>query len=470
MEQPEDQLSGVQGVDAAERSAVVLGSGLAGIWIARVLADHFDRVTIVERDRLPAAPEHRPGVPQDRQYHILLRRGLQIMDELFPRARPALLQAGAVELDQINDVKTKFRGAWLSRYPSGEILLGCSRILLETTLRQRLQDHPQVHIRDGVQVTGLVAAENQGRVTGVRIQQRDGPARGTEETVHADFVVDATGRRSPAPQWLAALGYAQPEETVIDPHLGYVSRYYRQPAQRSSEWQMMYILPDPPDGTRGGLIFPQEDDAWVVMMAGTNKDYPPTDEAGFDAFARSLDPQFAQIIETAEPISPIYGYRRTANRWRHYEALSRWPDGFIVVGDAFCGFNPVYGQGMTVAAMTAVALAAAVEKEGKRLRPGFAAAFQKRVAKVTKPVWLLATGADLSYPESEGGGEQATLADRFAYWYTDKVMDTVPDDERVRRLFLDVNHLLRPATDLMRPIILWRVLRHSWRTNGSGRA
>jgi 2-polyprenyl-6-methoxyphenol hydroxylase-like FAD-dependent oxidoreductase len=455
-----------QKLQPGRRTAIVLGGSIAGIWMARALTDHFARVIVVERDELPTHAAHRPGAPQDKQYHILLRRGLQIMEDLFPAARAALLEAGAIQFDQINDVRTKFQGQWLSQYPSGELMLACSRVLLEATLRQQLRRYPQIEMVDGVEVTGLLADEQRRRITGARIRHRRGAERGMEMTLPADFVVDATGRRSRTPQWLASLGYPHPEETVIDAHLGYVSRYYRQPAGRVTQWKMMYILPNPPHGTRSGLIFPQENNTWVVMMAGANNDHPPTDESGFNAFARSVDPLFHEVLQTAEPTSAIYGYRRTENRWRHYEAISPWPDGFAVVGDAFCGFNPVYGQGMTVAAMTAVALGQQLANAGENLR-GLAARFQAEVARVTKPVWLITSGADLAYPKTEGTTGKKRLGDRVAYWYTRKVMDAVPHEERVRRVFLDVNHLLRPATDLFMPGVLWPVLRHSLRRDPS---
>lgn len=452
----------VQQNSTSTPSAVVLGGSLAGIWTARVLVDHFSQVTIVERDELPATPEYRPGVPQARQYHILLRKGLQIMQQLFPGVDQEVLAAGGVQFDEIEAVKTRFRGQWLPQYPSGNRLLSCSRIMLEATLREHLRQYPRVKVVDGAEVIGLTTDAAGQRVTGVRIRRRHGPDTGTESKIPADFVVDATGRNSHAPDWLDNLGYPTPEETVINPYLGYVSRRYRQPAQRSPDWQMMYILSDPPDQTRAGLIFPEENDTWVVMMAGANKDYPPTDEEGFDAYARSLDPEFYAALQSAEPLTRPYGYRQTANRWRHYESLSRRPDGFVVVGDAFCSFNPVYGQGMTVSAMTAVALGDELCQVENDLR-GVAGRIQARVAEVTRPVWLLTTGADLEWPLTNGATQPKSLADRFGYWYIDRVMDAVPHDEQVRRAFLDVNHLVRPATDLFAPGIAWRVFRHAMR-------
>jgi len=172
-------------------------------------------------------------------------------------------------------------------------------------LRQQLRRYQQVAIVDGAEVSGLIADERRQRIVGAQIRYRRGERRGTQQALKADFVIDATGRNSRAPQWLSELGYPRPEETVINPFLGYVSRYYRRSEERSASWQMMYILPEPPDGTRSGLIFPQENDTWVVMMAGANKDYPPTDDAGFDTFARSVDPQYYKVLQTAEPITPM---------------------------------------------------------------------------------------------------------------------------------------------------------------------
>ncbi|MFW6184628.1 MAG: 2-polyprenyl-6-methoxyphenol hydroxylase-like oxidoreductase, partial [Chloroflexota bacterium] len=274
-------------------------------------------------------------------------------------------------------------------------------------------------------------------------------------------MIDATGRNSRAPQWLAELGYPAPKETVINPYLGYASRRYRKPQRTAGDWEMMGIMANPPEETRFGLILPEENNTWVVLLAGANKDYPPTDEDGFEAFARSLDRDFYRAISDAEPLSPIYGYRRTKNRWRHYENLEPWPEGFAVVGDAFSAFNPIYGQGTTVSAMTAAALDEQL-REARGNMTGFAARFQRQVARVTRPVWLLTTGTDLAWPGTEGGSGKS-LGDRLTYWYTDLVMDAIPYDDRVRRAFLDVNHLLLPATALFAPDILWRVVRHALR-------
>lgn len=220
---------------------------------------------------------------------------------------------------------------------------------------------------------------------------------------------------------------------------------------------MLLITATPPHDPRGGLIFPEENDVWVVMMAGANKDYPPTDEAGFDAFARSLGPAFYAAVQAAEALGKPIGYRGTDSRWRHYEKLARWPERFVVLGDALCGFNPVYGQGMTVAALSAVALGDAIRRNSDRL-DGVAPRAQRAFGQVTQGAWLLATGADLDWPETVGGERSNGLADRLGRWYIDKVLEAVASDRQVRMAFNEVNQLVKPVNSLFAPRILARVL------------
>jgi 2-polyprenyl-6-methoxyphenol hydroxylase-like FAD-dependent oxidoreductase len=440
------------------RTALILGASIAGLWTARVLADHFDQVLLLDRDHLPDGPETRPGTPQARQYHLLLLRGLQLLRAYFPGLEEELVAAGAIPFDMTRDVKVRMRGTWLRQFPSGQQHLSCSRLLLEAAMRRRLRQHERIRFVEGVEVVGINANEDRTRITGVQFRRRAGDGSPDDtETVPGDLIVDALGRRSPAPEWLAGLNYAPPEETVVDSFLGYVTRRYRQPAAFEPGWRMLLIGATPPDDPRGGLIFPEENGTWGVMMAGANKDYPPTDEAGFDAFARSLGPEFYGAVQAAEPISKPIGYRGTDSRWRHYEKLAHWPARLVVLGDAFCGFNPVYGQGMTVAALSAVALGEELSRTDGEL-DGVAQRAERAFAKVTEGAWLLATGADLEWPETVGGDGNNRLADRFGRWYIDRLLNVIGRDESVRIAFNEVNQLVKPATSLFAPGIVWRVL------------
>jgi len=440
------------------RTALVLGASMAGLWTARVLADQFDQVLIIERDRLPDSATPRAGAPQARQYHILLLRGLQIMRDLFPGLEQELIAGGAVPFDVTGDVRLRSRGKWLPQFPSGQQLLSCSRLLLEAAMRRRLRQDARIRFVEGVEVTGLETDVAHTTVTGVRVRRRgDAAAQPGEETLHGALVVDALGRRSPTPEWLVDLGYTPPEETVVDSFLGYVTRRYQAPASFQADWRMMLITATPPHDPRGGLIFPEENGVWVVMMAGANKVYPPTDEDGFNEFARSLGPEYYAAVQAAEPISSPIGYRGTDSRWRHYEKLERWPERYVVLGDAFCGFNPIYGQGMTVAALSALALGEEIAHSQGKL-DGVARRAERAFGKLTAGAWLLATGADLEWPGTVGGDRSNGLSDRFGRWYIDKVLDAVAVDPRVRIAFNEVNQLVSPVTRLFAPDILWRVL------------
>lgn len=436
------------------QQAVVIGGSFAGLWTARVLADHFEQVTILERDVLPDGPQSRSGVPQDQHVHVLLRRGASIMGRLFPNIEEELLAVGAKKVDLTQDSAVYLRKRWLQQYESGYYTYACSRIMLESILRRRVQALPNVDIRGGAQVKGLLAEE--GRVAGVKAVFKDG---GGETAVSADFVADASGRRSKAPDWLAELGYQQPKETVIDSRLGYAGRRFKKPTNETFDWEMMLVVAAPGYQKEGGLIYTEEDGIWMVMLAGVLGEYPPTDEAEFMDYAKKVHPKFYESISNAEPTGKIIGYRQTENRMRHYEAFTKWPDRFVIVGDAACAFNPVYGQGISVGAMAAEALGERLAKSNGTL-DGVAWQFQKSYPKIVGPAWLLATSADLDWL---GGDENADLPARFASWYFPKMFDALPEDRVIAHTFTEVQNLTKPPTALFAPKVAWRVYKY-WRS------
>lgn len=435
--------------------AIVMGGSIAGLWTARVLADHFDEVVIVERDQLPNDPVPRAGVPQARQYHILLLRGLTLLDELFPSLRDDLISAGAIELDVTEDVQSRSRGRWLERFRSGQTLLSCSRLLLEATMRAHLRRNPVIRWMEGTEVIGLHSDDDGQTVAGPIVKKKES---NQEERILADLIVDTLGRRSPTPDWLAQLGYQRPEVSNVNSFLGYVTRRYQIPDGWQADWKMLLLFGSAPDEPRGGLIFPEENNVWVVMMAGANKDYPPTDDEGFREYARSLGPEFFEAVEAAEPISKAYGYRGTDSNWHHYEKMEHWPERFVVLGDALCAFNPIYGQGMTVSALSAVALGEEIARSNGNL-DGLAKRAQRAVAAETADAWLLATGADVGWPETVGAESDSGLASRFGRWYIDHLLAASGNDRTLRLAFLDVNQLIKPAGSLFAPGLMLRVLR-----------
>lgn len=439
------------------RRAIVIGGSLSGLLASRVLADYFDRVTLLERDRYPTDPEPRCGVSQVRHAHLLLTRGKQILEHLFPGLSVEMVKNGASVVEIAKELAVLSYYGWRVRYHGGPTVLTFTRPLLDWCIRRRLVENTPIRLVDGGRVTDLVADAERNHVTGVRCRFSD-DSRG-QQVLHAELVVDASGRFSRTPEWLSALGYDRPKETVVDPFLGYASRLYKPPASFQADWTALLIMGKPPDKTRGGVLLPVEGGRWLVTLAGIGKDYPPIDEVGFLEFARTLRSSILhKAIKDARPLSSIVSYRATENRRRHYESLVRWPGRFVVLGDAVCAFNPIYAQGMSVVALGAMTLAQCLRKQDLHSgnSTGFARRFQQELAKVNAMPWLMATGDDFRWPLTEGG--RPGLLTRFMHRYLDAVIALATEHPEVDRLLSQVLHLLAPPRVLLHPRIAIRVL------------
>lgn len=435
--------------------AVVIGAGIAGLLAARVLGDHFEAVTIVDRDHLPQEASPRAGVPQASHLHGLLARGHAILEQLFPGLDAELAATGAPLVDWTQDCRWFSFGGWKPHFPSGILTRTSSRSRLEWTIRRRLEARERVRIVEQHDVLALLATADGMGVAGVLARQRGWPNDPTTELC-ADLIVDASGRDSHAPDWLARLGYPRPPETVVNASLGYASRLYAPPSDWTADWRVLAMVATPPAGKRGGVIQTIEGNRWMVTLSGAAHDYPPTDEAGFLTFARSLpSPELYRALAQAEPLSPIRSYRRTENRLRHYERVGRWPAGFVVLGDAACSLNPIYAQGMTVAALGALALDRALRRPG--LTPARRSRrFQQDLARVHATPWLLATAEDFRHPTVEG--TRPTPAVQLMHWYIDRLQVAACDSPAVHRALIEVLNLCRPPIGLVTPALLAQAL------------
>lgn len=386
--------------------AVVIGSGIAGLAAARVLTEHFAQVTIIERDRLPDAPQFRRGVPQAQHAHVLPVRGQTLLEQQFPGLTDELVGQGAVSINAGSEMAFFVAGEWHQvRHHAAIVSITSSRPLLENLLYRRVVSHPRVRLLQEHRVTGLTVDRSRKRVTGAHLRRQNGLST-QETTIAADLILDASGRDSQAPQWLANLGYTSPQETIVNAFTGYSSRLYRRPAGFGEGWKMLYVRSTPAHGTRGGVIIPIEGDRWHVTLHGMTGDHPPTGEAGFLAFAQSLPtPQFYEAIYAAEPLTEPRGYLRTENRQRHYERLPRYLEGLLVYGDAAYTLNPVHAMGMTAAVLGSLALNEALQAQRAEARgsglTGLASAFQKRLSHAMADLWKLVTDQDRRWPMVE---------------------------------------------------------------------
>jgi 2-polyprenyl-6-methoxyphenol hydroxylase-like FAD-dependent oxidoreductase len=441
------------------RHAVVVGGSLAGMLAARVLSDHFDHVTLLERDHFTETSTARKGLPQGRHVHALLERGRGIMERLLPGLTGELVRAGAEPMDATRDVAWMNPYGWYVRFPGALLMLSSTRDLIDWCVRGRVAALPNVRIRQGVDVIGLIRGPGgEARVAGVRLRSRVGGVevgRGGA-MLAANLVVVADGRHSRLPEWLTALGYEPPKETVVNSFQGYASRFYRPRAKFASDWKALYIQQAPPGDPRGGVVSPVEGGRWLVSLVGGDGQYPPTDEAGFLAFARSLrSPALYEAIARAEPLTPIAGQRATENLLRHYDHLGRFPDGVVALGDAVFAFNPVYGQGMTTAALGAEELDRWLRKGSAHRGPGRSRVFQHRLARATAAAWQLSSGADYRF-ETTVGPPQGRIA-RLTGWYIGGVMSAATRRPWIRQRLTEVLHLLRPPSVLFGPEVLARL-------------
>lgn len=442
----------------------MVGAGLAGLLAARVLTRRFGQVTILDRDELPEDACFRKGVPQGRHLHSLATRGSELLERLFPGLDAELGAAGAPLLDQTADTITEMSSGRMPRFESGITMRAASRPLLEGAIRARVREEPAVRFVTGTEVTGLLSRG--GSVKGVTTRRR-GAEPGEPGEVLADLVVDTSGQGSRAPRWLSELGYGVPEETVVDARLGYASRWYRVPedfGENGEDWLSLAVLPGWPDNPRGGTLRRVEGGLWTAVLTGSGGDCPPTDPARFLEFAASLPSQIIHdAISDAEPVSPVYGYRRTANRRLHYEKMDL-PAGFLVMGDAATTLNPSYGTGMTASSLAAGALEECLDglgaRRGNRVLSRLGRRFQKRQVKAVSPCWTTTTSNDAQWAAT--GVEDLNAPRRLAHGVSEQVMVLATESKETVRTMFEVKNVLRSPAAMLRPGIfapaLWRSL------------
>lgn len=431
--------------------AVVLGASMGGLLAARVLSDAFRHVTVVDRDVLPTESADRRGVPQGRHAHALLSRGAQILDELFPGFLRELVTSGVPVVRDLSRIHLAPGGHLFSQHPHplSAPAYQPSRAHLECRVRARVRALPNVKIMQCCEALGLITSTDQRRVTGARIRRHG--VQTTQERLDADLVVDATGRGGRTPAWLPAMGYQPPKEDQVPVHVKYVSHRLRLAPSALGDTSLVLVGAVPGRPTVLGL-FEQENDRWTLSLSGYANHHPPTDPHGFLQFARALAPPHVfAAIRDAELLGEYSLHRFPANLRRRYDQIPQFPAGLLVFGDAICSFNPIYGQGMSVAALEAIALRDCLAKGQKDLARRFFCASAKPV----NIAWQLAVGSDLGLPEVAG---HRTRAIRATNAYVDRVLAAAEQDSAIGEQFLAVTALLDPPARLFRPSIIRRVL------------
>ncbi len=420
---------------------------MAGLLAARVLSERFEQVVVIERDELGDAPAWRKGVPQGRHVHALMPAGARRLERWFPGLRDELVASGAL-LGDWGEVSWHQAGGYRKEFRSGIEMIMASRPLIEHHVRRRVLALPHVSLREGASVHGVVLARS--AVTGVILEGG--------EQIAADLVVDASGRSARSLKWLTDLGYDAPKTSAIRIDMGYATRVVR-PDSLAPRVPACSIPASP--SLRGGIAFPIEGGEWLVTLGWWHGDRAPSDDAGYLDFARGLsNPRIAQILETAEAVGEVMTHGMPASQRRHVERLRRVPGGLVLLGDAVCSFNPVYGQGMTSAAFQAESLAGTLDRV-RGTGPRFVRAYYKRAGKAVEAPWQISAGGDFAFPQTTG--PKAPLTDVMNV-YLDRVFRASHTSRPVAQRVLEVTALLEPPTVLLRPRVVAAVLRATRRS------
>jgi 2-polyprenyl-6-methoxyphenol hydroxylase-like FAD-dependent oxidoreductase len=445
--------------------AVVCGASFAGLLAARVLSDFFESVTVVERDELPDGVFQRRGVSQGHHLHMMLSAGTRYLVDLFPHVLDELETAGAVVLDKPEDPADFHMSVGdrvfcrTGRFTRSDdmVLLFASRPLLEATVRRRVRSIPGVTFMDRHDVSEPVI-DTAGHVTGARVVER---ATGQERVLTSDLVVDTTGRSARTPAFLEAHGYRRPAERRYSVHLSYSSQFFRPPPGALPE-KVVIEFPtlERPEGA--GLMANEDGTVIVTMIGlagrGTATDLPEL----LDSADEFLPPHVAAALRAAEPIGEVSMQRYPASTWRRYHKLKRFPHGYLVMGDAICSFNPVFGQGMTSAAFQARALQECLATGSD----GLGHRFFRASAKKLSPIWWGNRFFDFTIVPSD---DWRLHLQKLVGLGMDKVYGAATTDVVVAEtIFRTIQLLDRIMTALLRPSVLRRVIGNRPKTTTGG--
>jgi len=437
------------------RQAIVIGAGMAGLTAAGTLADHFERVMILESDCLPADALDRAGTPQGRHVHALLAGGQRALEDLFPGFERALVAAGAVPIRAGLDVRAERPG--FDPFPQRDLgwdNYAMSRALVERTVRRQVEGPASIELRQECRVEALVISADGGRVIGVRCAD----ATKRTELLSADLVIDASGRGALTLDTLRALGRPLPEQTTIGVDLMYASAIFAIPDDAPTDWKGVFTFAGIGHASRGSLMLPLEGRRWICTVGGRHGDNPPGDEAGFIAYAKGLRTQTVyDAIRHAKRLGGIARFGFPESVYRHYERLAEFPRGLVPIGDAICRFNPVYGQGMSVAAQEARELGRLLDRLGSEPDPlaGLAPAFFQAAAILIHTPWAGAAVPDFVHPDTRGERpENFEQTLKFGMGLS----KLAARDPAVHKLTAEVQNLLKPRNVYQDPALVQRVM------------
>ena len=436
------------------KHALVIGGSMGGLLTARALSDYFEKVTVIERDKLPQKPEMRKGAPQGAHIHVMLESGMDNLNRLFPGIWEELKQEGLNVIDSTQDFVWHHQGVWKSRFKSGIEMILATRLYMEYSVRKRVKKIAGIEFREGFAVSAPVSSADKSRITGLKIH----PVKNTKkiEEIQGDLIVDASGRGSKTPTWLESMGYKSPREERMGIELSYTSRLYEMSKEfkQNENWKFMILYPIHPSTWRSGFVMSVEDNKWIVSLNGYFKEHAPLDDKGFVEFASTLtQPDIYNAIKTAKPVTDLMIHKYPYARWRKYHKLSRFPEGLVLLGDAVCSFNPIFGQGMSAASKGVRLLHDLLDEQARRSPgdlSGLAQKHRKRLSRHLHTPWLVTKIIDLNYSQAEG---KRLPGHGFLAWYVSRLLELTSTNQGVYKNLMTVLHLKKSLRAILKPTV-----------------
>lgn len=432
--------------------AIILGGGCAGLLAAQVLREYFTTVSVVERYQ--NAEKNKSDnyavsqrIPQAAHIHVLLKRGQNIFDEIFPGILDELKKQ-CPSLDWAMDSEWHGPFGNYPQYASGVETLFFSRFLLDCMMRERIQQHKNVTLINGT--AQIIFDKERQAAVGATILDEKFSYR-----LFGDLVVDARGRRSNILRSLSLAGFNTDAPECVSSALSYSSCIYEHQVAREGLKQFYWQV-RPGKRHYGAVISPIEHRRVFVTLITLKEAPPKTREDFAHVLNKILDKSALSFLKDAKPLGPISVFRNFANLRNSFGKMKSWPQGLIAVGDATCLLNPVYGQGMTVAAEQMMLLkqyGASGFKSQTRKRC-FEQEYQRFVDRITLFPWLMATIED-KRAENKSALSLRTV---MLQHYIDRILRGSLRNQKLHYAFLRTLHLLDSPQILFRPEIFIRAL------------
>ncbi|MGE7632652.1 FAD-dependent monooxygenase [Bacillus paramycoides] len=431
--------------------AIVIGGSIAGKLAAKALSTTFKEVIILEAGERWNGIDPRKRVPQSNHPHVLLKGGEKAIEELFPNITNELIEAGSIVNNFTRDLKWHQFGLWKQPFIGEVHMIQQSRPMLESHIQNRIEQVSNITTKYEILVEALQVDEKRNKVYGVKAKCLE---KGTQEEIHADIVVDASGFGSKSIGWLRAYDIEVKEEKVrID--LFYATRMFRLKEDETLDYCNLLMSPSFPENPYGVLIQTIEDNRYFVTFSGYANEKAPRTDDEFYNFAENLSiPNVTDFLNKAEAITDIKTYKIPYQVRRRFDLVNNLPEGLLVVGDAQCRFDPVFGQGVSVAAMEAHQLQVLLQGR-KQLDKTFTQQFYKKAANIIETPWDMTTTEISRHPQLK---RELTMKQKFQLWYTKQIYRLSASDSDVYIRLVRVMNLIRSPFHLFHPKVLLAVL------------